>query len=270
MTQEEKKWFWYRFFRKDLELNKKRWHRLLKVIFWLLIFVIIIDAFVSILNGTGGHFKVYKAIEPLENRFTDKLVNLPDLLNEWENVFYDNVYWFPLFYTWFIWKGKYETISDEQIKNFNDFYWWLDKDLSAYYCSTKLADNFSELKKITGMKDVRAYEWAYDVVWWNIDNDIDKIKKYINENYIKQYTKVDNINCIAAKKYPDFECLDFTRWSIHDLYIFKYSSLLTRITIISEFIAEVILLAVVALALVTIYYKLIIYIIYWNYKKGKQ
>lgn len=218
------------------------------------------------------HEKIYKFIEPLENRFTSELVNLPDLLNEWEIIFYDKVYWFPLFYTWFVWEGKYEGISKEQQERFIKFYWWLDEDLNAYYCSTELAKNFPKLKKLTGMTDVRAYEWAYDSVRWDIDNDIDKIQRYINENYIKEYTKVDSINCIAAKKYPDFECLDFTWWSLSDLYIFQENILLTRLSVISNVLAiiigNIILIWIIAGVLFLIYYKLIIYIIYWSYKKN--
>ena len=270
-----KKWFFYRFFRRDLELNKKRGHRLIKIIFWILMLILLIQTLIiPSFNEIKNPDKIYEVVEPLQNRFTTELVNLPDILNKWEIVYYDKTFWALLFYVWRVWEDKYRPISQEDLDRFMDMYWWNEKNLSAYYCSTKLADNFSKLKKITGMTDVRAYEWANDVVWRNIDTDLNKIKKYINENYIKQYTDVDKINCIAAKKYPSFECLDFTRRNINDKYIFKESVLLTRISVASHiltllFINGIMIWIIVSILLI-IYYKLIIYIIYWSYNKNNS
>ena len=268
-----KKWFFYRFFRKDLELNKKRWHRLIKIIFWLLIFILLIQTLIiPCFDEIKSPDKIYEFVEPLENRFTSELVNLPDMLNKWEIVYYDDTFWALLFYVWRIWEDKYRPISQEDIDRFYDMYWWIENDLTAYYCSTKLAENFSKLKKITGMRDVRAYDWANDIVWRDIDNDINKIKNYINGNEIKQYTKVDKINCIAAKKYPEFECLDFTRWNINDKHIYKESILMTWITVFSHILIilwiNLLMIWIITLILFIIYYKFIIYVIYGSYKKN--
>lgn len=263
-----KKWFWYRFLRKDLNLNKKWWHRLLKVIFFLLIAGILVETLIiPAYKMISERENVYKFVEPLKNRFTTELVKLPDLLNKWEVVYDDRVYWFTLFgiiFGAFDW--KFDWISDDALSYFYNLY-----TPDTYYCSTKLADNFYKLKKITWIKDVRAYEWSSDIVRWNIDSDINKIQKYINDNYIKQYTDVDNIYCIAAKKYPSFDCLDFTRYDISDKYIFKEAPFFTRLSVITWIIWLLIwnalLICALSCVLMLIYYKFIIYIIYWNYKK---
>lgn len=76
-------------FREDLELNKKWWHRLFKILFIVSLLIFIWKFYLIFLEESANH---YKKVAELEDRLTDKVLKIEDLLKYWEK-FMDSGWW---------------------------------------------------------------------------------------------------------------------------------------------------------------------------------
>ena len=75
-------------FRKDLELDRKWWHRLAKVLFIFSLLIFVWKHYLLFLEESQYH---YKRIANLEDRLTDNVSKVEDLLKYWER--FENSNW---------------------------------------------------------------------------------------------------------------------------------------------------------------------------------
>lgn len=227
-------WFWGNFFRKDLSLNKKWWHRLVKGIFIMILIWIPCYFYVTdddLRENIPYIFSYHEKMADLNSRFPDNngFRNPLYLKKEWERI--RNA---------FITNDTYEIISKEpRFTNWQDL-------LFESYCSPKLSKNFDSICEKT---------WIHS--YWSL------FGWYISLSQAKQ--EIDNYN---------ITCLNI----VHDHFvpeeydIFYYrktpGSILHWIWICLWDIFKYLLISIwVWVILVVIYYKVIIYSIYWNSNK---
>ena len=96
-------------FRKDLHLNKKWWHRLLSVIFFIWFIYCLFSVCKSAIFEWGIR-PVHEAQSSLAERITSEVKSAKELSNPWE-VLDTHPYWVNIFLFWFYWNGKYKVVG---------------------------------------------------------------------------------------------------------------------------------------------------------------
>lgn len=241
-------WFWWKFFRKDLWLKKKWWHRLLIIIFIIFLVWYPIKWTFDSMKSLKYHYRV-EVVDKVENRIWNDVVQLSRVLNSWEHIEH---YW--NYKIWDITSTDLFTDGDE---------WYIVRSDEMYrelYCSKSWSvDKINSLAKKTGfwylsLSDGRTWEpSAYQVnaeikdyrcvivdsMWWDFN-------KFLNHQFI-------SLDDLFLVKQTTKSKRRWFRWRFGENYLPNQGIMLIPWIII-----------------VIIYYKIILYIIYWSYKKNKQ
>lgn len=226
-------------FREDLDLQSKWWHRLLKVIFFILFISIVGLIVYESLNTTSQKRTVYNKVSTLDERVTPELNSVGNLLKEKEIFSYSEPY------------------SNESHKSLESF-------LSDTYCSTHLADNFKKIIDERGVDNlfIRSVYGSK-----NVPSDV-------FSDYIKQF----GIKCVMLDAYTKFNAEGFPDGKLYFLEpsrdyqdkwsFYKESALATTLNQIMESALGLILQFIfAAIIIVILYYKVFIYILYGKRRK---
>ena len=224
-------WFRWRFFRKDLELNKKRLHRFFVIIFFILLFWIPFkSAFSHVLNDDRERFEV---VDKAENRIWNDVKQLWSILKASEHIdnFYDE-----------IWEIGHESSKNK---------WMIDENYRKNaYCSKRW--DLSKIQKLSRDLGIE-YDTRNGDTWNNILNT------------------VKNNKCVLIDSMGwDSKFLNYTLVKLTDLSIVKQTSKSNWYQILrraNNYLMNFIPLFVVWLIIIVIYYKIIIYIVYGSYKE---
>jgi hypothetical protein len=169
------------FFRNDLNLGKKWWHRLLAVIFFGLFIYCLFSVSKSAIFEWGFR-PVHEAQSSLAERITSEVKSAKELSNPWE-VFYTRPYWVNIFLFWFYWDGKYQGLVKEI---YNDE----DKTLNGLFCSNQLYNQIDEVIKRT---------WISKFYIKEINNFLEAVSKKTATEYIKN----NNVKCVLIDGFWD-------------------------------------------------------------------
>lgn len=240
--------FVQKFFRKDLNLNGKWWHRLIKVVFiLLLIWLPLYNVFYGMREMKNHYWMEY--IDTIDNRIiNDDIVQLRSLLNYNEHI--------ELYVKWNdrdwpkIWSLTQYYIDYYDESN-------SDKILKSMFCAKKWDE--TKLNKIANETNLWYRSRSDNRVWRpSLKQVNDEIKEY-------KCVLVDKLNWEKILNHQ-FEKLD-------ELYIVK-RTVKARVRAFLWWCWFYILFQAIILIpwciLIIIYYKIIVYIIYWSYKKDGQ
>ena len=241
----KKYWFRWRFFRKDLSLNKKWWHRMLMIIFFILLVFFPIKRTINIMNELYDYRRT-EVVDSVENRIWNDISKVSSLLDYSEYI--ETSYWI------------YDIWDFDQYRAFNkNSDWYIERD-DKFYTEMYCAKNW-DIDKINSLADKTGL-WYLSMVDWR------KWKPtavQIN-NEIKKYRCVlpDTLNWKRFLNH-EFEALD-------NLYIVKQTTKSMRYWFRWRFGEHYLpfqaLILIPWCLIILIYYKVIIYIIYWSYKKN--
>lgn len=233
--------------RTDLELQKKWWHRLLKVIFTIAIIVQIGALATYLAYSYSSIVNQWRITETLPVRlnnieYSSGVFPIRQLYAENEIIaegnIYDQNYYFP------------DLENKESLLPFSSIF----LDSAENFCANELD---KQIKSIALEKKINLFS-PINSNFWGLLSDTDKFVKYIKENDIKcvmidSYT-IEDENGISSK-YTFLKPID-----THDYYIYKYTDnfwefiLLAFLSIVGIFLG--------ALITMFIYHKIILYIIY--------
>lgn len=241
------------FFRKDLNLVKKWWHRLLVVIFFWLFIYCLFSISKSFIFENGIH-PVHKIQSSLKKRITSEVKSVKELSKEWEVLYRGKPDWIMMFIFWFAWEWKYQRLVKEIYKN---------QKTNEIFCSKKLYTQIDEVIKIT---------WISQFYIKEINNFFEPIPIQTAIEYIKN----NNIQCLLIGWFwGENKFLDpgwVAEMYQNDYYFYKktgFSNFLTIFEIFTWIITIIIILTILFSILMLLYYKVILYVIYWS-KKAKK
>jgi len=218
------------FFRKDLNLQKQRWHRLITIIFFtglvVILFLQIKELYIDYSFGVG------KEISSVEDRLTSDLVKIIDLI--WPNE--------RLSYSDLVHKSRYRNIQ-------------LYDDA---YCSK---DIYKYIEYIMNKENIKLLYAS------QIDSArINSIPLNIFSNYLKE----NSIYCLSVDSFGwqrDFLQPRPVFSEFKNYHFYRYSTWSTFIYFLPSLLSYMLFTLVIASILILIYYKIILYIIYWKNNK---
>lgn len=214
-------------FRKDLNLQKYWWHRLLVVIFFICLIYMIYAVSRDLFVNNFSNVIQWKVIDSIENRLTPEVKQIRDLKKYGEQVEE---------------KDRSYAINSGDESLYDDF-----------YCSTELENKIQDIQNKSGITNLYL---------GRKNTSIENFTKYISDNNIvclipDAYTYSDNT------KIRFLEPLGSNPLYGKDLVFFKESVLLTGLYITKVFLYVIAVFAIIAL----IYYKAFLFIIFGNKKK---
>lgn len=226
------------FFRKDLNLKDKWWHRLFSVIFIISFIVFLIyNIFYVVTNDIfkGDGVQEWEVVSSLSKRITSEVHPISYLIEPGEKVAeQDRLY----------------VLND----NPDEIYKWV---LNDTYCSNKLYNDFVKVKTDRGI-DALYIRDLYG-------------KNDVSENLFSEYIKNNNIKCLIIDAYsysnnmqvsflePDKSYQD--NWAFYEKSTFK-----TVIYFAKAIFYALIYCLIIFTVILIIYYKIIIYIIFGSKK----
>lgn len=263
--------FFDKFFRKDLELNKKWRHRLFKVLFFIIIIIsLIISTYIAWDENEPWHPDYYEVVWSLSDYISEHsnewLVNLEDIL--WINTYIfnkDSGNW-----NYEIW----DFISKPYI-----YYQWIKPDWI-------ITDNDRDVDRLKHMQcknwmtidDILKYKYEYT------DNDgkyysrVSRQCEVFSNDLFYENQEIMEANCIYLDESNNcmvniwknsefmnqFIVIDRTDTAIKYCNKWYYEDVFYLLWVIFK---NIWIILWIAILLVLIYYKWIIYIIYWGWNK---
>lgn len=234
------------FFRSDLNLKNRWWHRLLSVVFMISFIVVNYLVFSSIINK--GYFPRYSKTDTLFNRMDTDVHIIGDLVYYDEKISGNE-------------NGLYgvnegETIHDEDGNYFyhgQSFYSLSGGTLvkQKYYCSKNISNQIEKVSEITG---INYYKANLELV------SLNDFKEYLiknNATCVMVWNNLDGLKNVGDAKKA-------LTWGLEaeGMNIYKVSLISSLLYISWCFFIIVIYSSI----LILIYYKVVLYIIFGNYK----
>lgn len=218
------------FFRTDLNLKGRWWHRLLFIIF-IIAFITLIGVSISS-SIDDAQLPKYSSVGMLSERMDDKIRLIGELVKSDEKV---AVYEHNL----------YGTYNGKSFYSGNGG--WLLKQ--EYYCAKNISNKVEEISAKTG---VNYYKGDLDLVQLN------EFKKYLSQN---------NANCVSVNSYNPLDNSETRKklmWGLEadDMVVWKVSIAKTIFSILQQ----IFFIVLGFLAVIVIYYKIILYIIFGSKK----
>jgi hypothetical protein len=154
------------FFREDLKLNNKWWHRALKIIF----FMSLIITTVGLVKWSIEYNKGYKEIYKLSQNIPDTPTKLKDIVNNLDK------------------EKKFIVSTSKPYKDQNDSRFNVYKDIT--FCSLKIDEQFLDLLSENG--GIGKYELYSGPMFG---------RKLLNPTEFRSYLESNNINCLTLDSY---------------------------------------------------------------------
>lgn len=233
--------------RSDLELNKKWWHRLLKVIFIISIIILTIYFAYILINSyqeTVNKWVFTDTITSRLKKYPNKLISIHKIYNEQEIISEGNIYargWYPNLKD----KDYLLPVSIIALKN------------GENYCSNDIS---RKIETITNQNNIKLFSTTNPTIKTLFPN-INTFISYLNENSIKcvmidSYTIEENNNNLVYRFLRPIDTYNFSIYEYKsDLHIFIY-----------QIIALIVFIFIYTIAILFMYYKVILYIIYGSKK----
>lgn len=223
-----------RFFREDLKLTNRWWHRLFFIIF----IIAFISTAVSVISSmvSDNQLPKYRKVGMLSDRMTNNMQLIGNLVkpNEKIGVYESNLY------------GSYLG------KNFYDGNGgWLLKQ--EYYCANNISDHVEEISQITGVKN---YKGNSELV------SLDEFRSYLAKQ---------NAECIENLKLDKVNFLGNIRntlsWGLEadDMAVWQMSVLKTIFAVL----LPILFTAMGFVLLLVVYYKVFLFIVFGKYQNNK-
>lgn len=245
-TSNKNYWFWWRFFRRDLNLNKKWWHRLLMILFLIILIWYPLKWTWNEMIDMKYYYRM-EFVDKVENRIWNNVVQLSSIINHWENI--DTSYWTFDIWDFTQYRTRYENIDGDFVES-DDVY-------KKLYCAKNWDVNkVNELADKTNLWYLSLSDWR---TWapsaQQVNSEISKYKcvledtmngkKFLNH----EFASLDNLYIVKQTTKSKRRAF---RWRFGQHYLpLQWAMLIPWILVI------------------LIYYKIIIYIIYWSYKKNR-
>ena len=234
------------FFRKDLNLNKRWWHRLLVVVFFAGFAFCLWWALVNIYSESdNSSFTYYKIVEPLSGRLTSEVKSIDQLIRSWERFQQYRALDLPFNNLW----NKYGHLPTQKHS-------YEDDDLKNIYCSTMLYKNVNEVIERTKITSLYISEL-----------DSSRSISLPTEEF-SDYIKQKDIYCLWTDSFGETNKFLEPQKMFQDDYYFYKKTLSSRMINIAESLMLISILAVVLLFIFSLiavfYYKVVLYVIYWN------
>lgn len=156
--------FWSNFFRKDLNLKNRWWHRLFAVLFLLTFFITIIATSISVYTPK------YKNVGPLSERITPELKTIGDLLTQGDKI----------------------GIMDPQ-RGLNLLV--NDYVLNDIYCSTDLSRYVAKIANERSINNLYLSD--------SLNIIIKKDRKNVSVNEFSNYLTQNDVNCLTVDTYTE-------------------------------------------------------------------
>jgi len=223
------------FFRKDLNLKNKWWHRLISILFVFLFFISVISAFVEYFDGNG--FAQWRQTNTLKDRISSDVNTVGSLVKQGE---------------------KLEEIgASDYTLNLNDLT-YNGYVASNAYCSTEIQNHIEDIKyerKIDHLFITNLYNTK--------DVSIEDFSKYINENAINcinvnAYTAYDN----AGQETGKLTFLEPDKKFQNDWAFYEKSIPKTVLYLLGYALWIVVSFLLIFVVIAVIYYKILLYIIF--------
>ena len=253
------------FFRKDLKLNEKWWHRLLKIIFYCILIVIIFSWGGYKPDGELYHKEsdLGERLKEIEANNSEDFLPLNSLVHVLEDIGTnsdcDGSYW-RLNRT-----DKYE-----------------EKLLNTYCSSNRTNAKLNKLEKETGYPfyDNRKQENQQYIRDYLNDysNDQRQLRKYLDTkniysdtNTVLNFLNTNNIKCITTDNIvnTDFYYLEYSRFSLKDwdICFMRKNGSSWRLDFFIKCWVWLFYASILWIVWIVLYYKIFIYIVYWKKKK---
>lgn len=201
-----------------------------------------------------------EVIDKVENRIWDNVIKIWDILNKWEYIQEGHsLNKWDIVTHLFIFSGFTQKFTD-----------WHDELLEKYtYCSKSWdTEKLSTLANKTNL-------WYDSRFWWSRESRFDSS---LENPLLEQVNyEIDNFKCVIYDSYDSKKFLNHKFAKLENLYIVKQtekSQNKENLWNIELFLIDCLIqlseTAIIALILIFIYYKIIIYIIYWSHKKNSS
>lgn len=234
------------FFRKDLNLGRRWLHRLMVVVFFAWFFYCLF----SVCKSAIFEFwirPIYKVETTFATRIPSEVKLVREFTNPWERIQRES-YWVNLFLFWVYWEDKYGSLVEKADDDFEDMI------LNKTYCSTELYNQINEVIKKTGTSKIY----------------IDGNSKLVSIATASNYLKANNIQCFITDSFDgQIHFLSAYKDFQENYYFYtktSFSNFLTIVGIITWIITITIGLTIPFGIILLIYYKIILFIIYWKRK----
>jgi len=218
------------FFRTDLNLYGRWWHRFLFIIF-IICFIALLGVSISS-SVDDAQFPKYSKVGMLSERMDDKIRLIGDLVKPDEKiaVYEHNLY------------GSY---NGESFYSKNGG--WLSKQ--EYYCSKNISDNLEEVVAKTGI------------------NFFNNSTGFIQLNEFAKYLSQNKANCVSVNSYNALDSSETRKklmWGLEadDMAVWKVSIAKSIFSILQQ----IFFIVLGFLIVMVIYYKIVLYIIFGSKK----
>jgi len=222
--------FWSNFFRKDLNLSGRWWHRLFLVIFFVCFAWVLYGMSSYLFVGDHPNIPQWKIVSSIEERITPEVKQIRDLKKVGERV---------------------EQKDRSYVLNLSPE----DSLYDGFYCSTDLANKISDIQSKVGITNLFLSR---------VDTPIETFVNYVRENNVKclipdAYSSWNMKVTFLEPFGPD---------SIYgkDLVFYQKSNLLTAFYVLKMFLLVLAIFIGIAVA----YYKVFLYIIFGRNKNGRD
>lgn len=220
----------HNFFRKDLKLRDRWWHRLLLVIFFALLVSGFYTTYSELFSEDYPYIPQWKITSTLDERIGFEVIQVKDLKKDGERV---------------------EERGDFYVLNSTEGERSLYED---FYCSSDLENKVSEVQNRSGIEPLYIRD-----IYGRSNVPMEIFEDYVRENNIKCLIP-DAYTYDGIGKFKFLEPIGPNSLFGDDLVFYKKSSLLTAFHVLKMFSFVVGLFA----GLAVLYYKVFLYIIFGN------
>ncbi len=224
--------FFKNFFRSDLGLSNHWLHRFVVVVF---VGICLFLGYITIADISGSPMVPYwKNTSTIEDRMTSEVMSLREMLKDGEVIALTDY-------------GRTYGRTSSDTKNRSQL-----SMLDNYYCSRNIVNQIEDVKIKSGINTLSAYPYAPDSV------SLDVLKKDIikyNDKCLKNGSEI----------FPGISILLPTSGPFTTDFSFFHKSLVS--TILFVFINWVLPAVGLIFAIIVLYYKVVLYIIFGKYKK---
>lgn len=225
--------FWTNFFRKDLGLGGRWWHRLFLVIFFVLFAWALYMMYNDLFSANHSYMPQWKIVGSVDERITEEVKQIQDLKKFGERV-------------------------EERDRSYTLNSSADDSLYAEFYCSSELKNKIAEVQSKSGINNL----YIRDI--YNRNN----VPTETFSNYVREH----KIKCLVpdAYTYPENTRVTFLEPlgpnSLYgkDLVFYEKSNLLTAFYVLKMFLLVIVIFAGIAVA----YYKIFLYVVFGKRKEN--
>ncbi|GEM_PF-1350843 len=226
------------FFRRDLKLGGRWWHRLFRVLF-ILAGILSLTVHIGMYSDSnmfdGSGVQQWRKVESLSERISPEIVSVGSYLRNDEKIGEDN---------------RTYVLND----NPDDYYDLVTDDV---YCSTELSERFLEVKSARGTES------------FFVSKSI--LREEVSESQFVNFIERNNINCLIVDAYTESDggkltFLEPQKSYQDDWSFFEKSASLTVLYYVKMVLSVLFINILIFSMILTAYYKVFLYVLFGNKK----